>query len=262
MSFHVSAQWNGIYMNKSFRHMWYMAFVFPQMPSLDPKPAERSFVQAVLWFRQSLQYWLLQAPYQTKKKCVGTRHWKNGHFGWFPAFFIRSSDNTNHKNQTWNMWNQYLCSAEGLVGSNASAMCFLAHGRVGAGSVLNCDQHSARQAQGKPCRWINHAQPIRAQDVRRCGRSCFDSNPKIHKLICLRFLQSCLEDSWGFDEDVVGPLNHSVVWAQNLSALEAVHIFGTCAWMHKRRNMNCVSGKIMEPTPYHHLFVMKSFFTR
>jgi hypothetical protein len=81
-------------------------------------------------------------------------------------------------------------------------------------------------------------------------------------LICLRFLQSCLEDSWGFDEDVVGPLNHSVVWAQNLSALEAVHIFGTCAWMHKRRNMNCVSGKIMEPTPYHHLFVMKSFFTR
>ena len=107
-------------------------------------------------------------------------------------------------------------------------MCFLAHGRVGAGSVLNCDQHSVagpREALQMEC---IHAQPIRAQDV-RCGRSCFDSNPKIHKLICLRFLQSCLEDSWGFDEDVVGPLNHSVVWAQNLSALEAVHIFGTCA---------------------------------
>lgn len=155
MSFHVSAQWNGIYMNKSFRHMWYMVFVFPQMPSLDPKPAERSFVEALLWFRQSLQYWPLPAPYQTKTKCVGTRHWKNGHFDWFPAFFIRSSDNTNHKSNVKHVC-MYLCSAEGLVGSNASAMCFLAHLAHGD---LGLDQFwtAISIAQGcRSCRWINH----------------------------------------------------------------------------------------------------------
>lgn len=174
------------------------------------------------------------------------------------SFVLRTTQITN---QTWNMCACTYVLLKGWWEAMPQPCVSWLMGDLGLDQFWTAIS-IALQAQGKPCRWINHAQAIRAQDVRRCGRSCFDSNPKIQKLICLRFLQSCLEDSWGFDEDVVGPLNHSVVWAQNLSALEAVHIFGTCAWMHKRRNMNCFSGKIMEPTPYHHLFVMKSFFTR
>ena len=102
-----------------------MVFVFPQMPNLDPKPAERNFVEAVLWFRQSLQYWLLLAPC-LKGNVTEQRANGRTEIPIVSALLMRSSGNTDHK---FNMKHvcMYLCSAEGLVGSNASAMCFLAH---------------------------------------------------------------------------------------------------------------------------------------
>ena len=115
MSSYISAYWNSIYEQVILTY----GFCIPQMPSLDPKPVERN-LDVVLWSRQFLRLHIRLKgngmEYATGRTGIS--------FGFqLCSFVLRTTRITSNVQHVC----MYLSSAEGLVGSNASAMCFLAN---------------------------------------------------------------------------------------------------------------------------------------